>query len=174
MPVRMGPIQGVQPKANDAPMISAHMNPNLLFSTLNLASLKKKSGRMSPILNTPKKIMTTPDIFVRKEILVDNNVPNHVAEAPKRMKIVENPPIKNMELRTTESFCLFSSPLPGEPSFISCRETPDIKEIYPGINGRTQGDKNEINPAPNAMVMGTLCVIGYLYNTPGVPRVRSK
>jgi hypothetical protein len=24
------------------------------------------------------------------------------------------------------------------------------------------------------MVMGTLCVIGYLYNTPGVPRVRSK
>jgi len=114
---------------------------------------------MSPILNTPKKIMTSPAIFVRNEILDDNNVPNHVAEAPKRMKIIENPPIKNTELRTTVSFCLFSSPLPGEPTFISCRETPDIKEMYPGINGRTQGDKNDINPAANAMVMGTLCVM---------------
>ena len=126
---------------------------------------------MSPILNTPKKIITSPAIFVRNEILVDNNVPNHVADAPKRMKISENPTIKNTELRTTLSFCLVSSPLPGEPPFISCRETPDIKEMYPGISGRTQGDKNEINPATNAMVMGTSCIIGYLYNTPGMPLV---
>jgi len=114
---------------------------------------------MSPNLNKPKKIITSPAIFVRNEILVDNNVPNHVAEAPKRINIDENPAIKNMELRITESFCLFSNPLPGEPSFISCRETPDIKEMYPGINGRTQGDKNDINPAANAMVMGTSCVM---------------
>ncbi len=113
--------------------------------------------------------MTIPATFVRKEILVDNNVPIHVAEAPKRMKIAENPTIKNIELRTTIRFWLFNKPLPGESSFISCNETPEIKEIYPGINGRTQGDKNEINPAPNAMVMGTSCIISYLYNTPGVP-----
>jgi hypothetical protein len=140
-------------------MIRAHINPNFLFSTLNLTSLKKKNGRMSPILNKPKKIITRPASFVRKEILVDSNFPNHVAEAPKRMKISENPTIKDTELRTTKSFCLVSSPLPEEPTFISRRETPDIKEMYPGINGRTQGDKNDITPAANAMVMGTLCVM---------------
>ena len=64
-----------------------------------------------------------------------------------------------MELRITVSFWLFSNPSAREPFCISCSETPDINEIYPGINGRTQGDKNEINPAPNAIVMGISCII---------------
>jgi hypothetical protein len=33
--------------------------------------------------------------------------------------------------------------------------TPDIKEIYPGTRGKTQGDKKEINPAAKAMYMET-------------------
>ena len=114
---------------------------------------------MIPIFNKPKKMITSPATLVRKEILVDSNVPNHVAEAPKRINTAENPAMKNMELRITESLCWFKNPLPAVPSFISCRETPEIKDIYPGINGRTQGDKNDINPAANAMVMGTLCVM---------------
>jgi hypothetical protein len=36
-------------------------------------------------------------------------------------------------------------------SFISVKVTPDIKEIYPGTSGKTQGDKKEINPAAKAM-----------------------
>jgi hypothetical protein len=33
----------------------------------------------------------------------------------------------------------------------SAKVTPDINEIYPGTNGRTQGERNEINPAANAI-----------------------
>ena len=34
-------------------------------------------------------------------------------------------------------------------------EIPDIKEIYPGTSGKTQGDKKEINPAAKVMYMET-------------------
>lgn len=34
---------------------------------------------------------------------------------------------------------------------ISCKDCPDTNEIYPGINGKTQGDKKLIKPAPIAM-----------------------
>ena len=33
----------------------------------------------------------------------------------------------------------------------SLNDLPDTKEIYPGINGKTQGDKKLIKPAPIAM-----------------------
>ena len=32
----------------------------------------------------------------------------------------------------------------------SLRDCPEIKEIYPGIRGSTQGDKKLIKPAPKA------------------------
>jgi hypothetical protein len=35
-------------------------------------------------------------------------------------------------------------------SINSFNELPDIYEIYPGINGKTHGDKKLIKPAPNA------------------------
>ena len=34
---------------------------------------------------------------------------------------------------------------------IYCKNWPDIYEIYPGINGKTQGDKKLISPAPKAI-----------------------
>ena len=33
----------------------------------------------------------------------------------------------------------------------SCNDCPDTNEIYPGINGKTQGDKKLIKPAPIAI-----------------------
>ena len=36
-------------------------------------------------------------------------------------------------------------------SINSFNELPEIYEIYPGINGSTQGDKKLIKPAPNAI-----------------------
>ena len=43
----------------------------------------------------------------------------------------------------------------GFLSFISVKVTPDIKEIYPGTRGKTQGDKKEISPAANAIYIET-------------------
>ena len=41
-------------------------------------------------------------------------------------------------------------------------DVPEMYEIYPGINGRTQGDKKLINPAKkvidNVVVINTLLV----------------
>ena len=34
----------------------------------------------------------------------------------------------------------------------SFKDAPETKEIYPGINGKTHGDKKLINPAPNAII----------------------
>lgn len=77
---------------------------------------------------------------------------------------------------------------------MSSMETPEIKETYPGTNGSTQGDRKEINPATKAVykVISEDMVCseyepsfpavkaaeislkpeqGYLYKTPGTPRV---
>ena len=34
---------------------------------------------------------------------------------------------------------------------IFCKDCPDMKETYPGISGKTHGDKKLISPAPNAI-----------------------
>ena len=34
---------------------------------------------------------------------------------------------------------------------IHLKTLPEIKDIYPGIKGKTHGDKKLINPAPNAI-----------------------
>ena len=33
----------------------------------------------------------------------------------------------------------------------SFKDAPETKEIYPGISGKTHGDKKLIHPAPNAI-----------------------
>ena len=73
--------------------------------------------------------------------LSKTNDPKNVAVAPKLIKTIENPSVK----RTIgNKFILFFS----RSSF---RVEPDIYEIYPGISGKTQGDKKLINPAPKAI-----------------------
>jgi hypothetical protein len=106
-------------------------------------------------LYIPKKIIINPPILEINDIFDERKDPIHVADAPKRINTRENPATKNSELITTIRF----SPLRTEDvlffSFISVKVTPDIKEIYPGTRGRTQGDKKEINPAVKAMYMDT-------------------
>ncbi len=103
----------------------------------------------------PNKIIINPQILEINDIFDERNVPIQVADAPRRMNTRENPAIKNSELITIIRF----SPLGTEGvlvfSFISVKVTPDIKEIYPGTRGKTQGDKKEINPAAKAMYMET-------------------
>jgi hypothetical protein len=38
-------------------------------------------------------------------------------------------------------------------AFSSSKPTPEIIERYPGTNGRTQGDRNEVRPAKKARII---------------------
>ncbi len=99
----------------------------------------------------PKKIIISPPIFDKSDIFDERNAPSQVADAPKRIKTIENPATKKIELINIIRFSLLRKD--GWPlfSFNSENETPDIKEIYPGTNGKTQGERKEINPAANAI-----------------------
>ena len=67
--------------------------------------------------------------------------PKKDADAPKITKTVENPRQNKINGKKFISF-LFN---------ISCKDWPEIKEIYPGIKGSTHGDKKLISPAPKAI-----------------------
>jgi hypothetical protein len=94
--------------------------------------------------------MTRPAILVNTIFFEANRAPTHVADAPRRTKIMENPKMKKMELIMTV-FCSLELP-------ISSADTPDTKEMYPGTRGRTHGDKKEMIPATKAMDRETFCM----------------
>ena len=67
--------------------------------------------------------------------------PKKDAAAPKMIKTKEKPKVNNTKgLKLIFSFV--SS---------SFNDDPEIKDIYPGIKGKTQGDKKLISPAPKAI-----------------------
>lgn len=91
--------------------------------------------------------MITPAILLISERFSFNTFPMEVAAAPIRTKMSVKPAIKiivliSIALRAAESCCV-----------ISCRDFPEIKEIYPGMIGRTQGEINESKPKTNAVRM---------------------
>ena len=67
--------------------------------------------------------------------------PKKDAEAPSMTKTVEKP--RQNRIKGSKLIFFWFK--------ISCKDWPDIYEIYPGINGRTQGDKKLISPAPKAI-----------------------
>ena len=75
------------------------------------------------------------------------NLPTAVAEAPSATNTIENPITKARDVR---KICRRdvdgAAPVPR----ISSIETPEMKEMYPGMSGRTQGDTNDRNPAAKA------------------------
>jgi len=88
------------------------------------------------------------------------NLPKKVADAPKVIKTTEKPRMKKIELSPT----LFKILLFSSLSFISSTETPEINERYPGIRGKTQGEKKDMIPAKNAAKSDTSPVILSLHN----------
>ncbi len=104
-------------------------------------------------------MIINPAIFVRKEIFDTKKAPIHVADAPRRINTIENPTTKNIELNIIMRLSLLRNAVLLSFPVISSMETPDIKEIYPGTSGKTHGDRNEINPAANAMYMETSWII---------------
>jgi len=85
--------------------------------------------------------------------LTKKNFPINEAVEPKAIKTKENPKAKKIVLATIK-FLFFS--------LILSKDVPEIYEMYPGINGRTHGDKKLINPAKkaidNVVVINTLLV----------------
>ena len=74
--------------------------------------------------------------------LTKKNFPINEAVEPKAIKTKENPKVKKIVLAIIKF--LFLSP-------ILSKDVPEIYEMYPGINGRTHGDKKLINPAKKAI-----------------------
>ena len=83
-----------------------------------------------------------PAIILKIFELFKKNFPIKEAVEPKAIKTKEKPNVKKIVL-TTIKF-LFLSP-------ILIKDVPVIYEIYPGINGSTQGDKKLTNPARKAI-----------------------
>jgi hypothetical protein len=96
-------------------------------------------------------MINNPASLVKIASLDERNEPIHVADAPRRMNTMEKPQIKAPELSSTLAFSLLKKEFELLAVLISSRETPDIKDKYPGTSGRTHGDKNEIKPAANAI-----------------------
>jgi hypothetical protein len=89
------------------------------------------------------------------EIFEEINDPIQVAVAPSRINTTEKPAIKKIEFNNTARLSLLSQVVFSVLCPNSVKETPDMNETYPGTNGKTQGDKNEINPATNAIYIET-------------------
>ena len=93
------------------------------------------SCREKNIINVPASILKILELFKK-------NFPRKDAVDPNIIKITEKPKVKKIVLIIAKLF-FFST------SF--SKDVPEIYEIYPGINGRTHGDKKLINPAKKAI-----------------------
>jgi len=84
--------------------------------------------------------MTIPTKYVKNFEYSNISEPKNVAVAPNEMNTIEKPKAKS-RVSFRRKFLFLSS----KPSSV----VPLIKEIYPGIKGKTQGDKKLIIPAKN-------------------------
>ena len=85
-------------------------------------------------------IIIIPAITLKVSEFCKSFCPRNDAEAPKITNTVEKP--KQNSINENKFIFLESK--------IFCKDWPEIYEMYPGIKGKTHGDKKLINPAPNA------------------------
>ena len=89
--------------------------------------------------------------------LVKKNFPINEAVEPSAIKTKEKPKAKKIVLAIIKFLFL---------SLILSKDVPEIYEMYPGIKGRTHGDKKLINPAKkaigNVVVINTLLVCSFV------------
>ena len=85
--------------------------------------------------------MINPTKILNSYEFCKRTCPKKVEAAPKIINIRENPIVNKM---IGTKFIFFFS-------INSFKELPEIYEIYPGINGKTHGDKKLINPALKAI-----------------------
>ena len=134
-------MHGVQPKPKAIPTTNGKIKLCLYLSVgsfmsrfINLKLIISRSWSEKITIIVPAKILN-------KLELTNKIFPKSDAVEPKAIKTKEKPKVKKIVLITIRflSFLISLS-----------KEVPEIYEIYPGIIGRTQGDKKLINPAKNA------------------------
>ena len=96
---------------------------------------------INPINCKEKIIITIPATILKISEFCKRVWPKKDADAPKIINTVEKP--KQNKIKGN-MFIFFDFK-------ISCNDWPEIKETYPGIKGKTQGDKKLISPAPKAI-----------------------
>ena len=116
------------------------------FFASNLFSKLRYSMLISPINCKEKIIITIPAIILKVSEFCKSVWPKKDADAPKMINTVEKP--KQNKIKGS-IFIFFDFK-------ISCNDWPEIKETYPGIKGKTQGDKKLISPAPKAINNSTI------------------
>jgi len=139
---RMGPKQGVQPKPKAAPTSNGKAKLLLYWLVKILVSLFIKSKFIIPISWREKNIITIPATILKIFELNKKNFPISEAVEPNVIKTKEKPSVKKIVLKIIKFLFL---------SFILSNDVPEIYEIYPGINGKTQGDKKLTSPAKKAI-----------------------
>ena len=95
----------------------------------------------------PNRMIKAPAILLITAMWFTRNRPTAVAEAPKAVKTKANPRTKNTELQPA----LFIKSFLSAPLESSSKDSPDMKEMYPGTKGKTQGDRKETTPATKAV-----------------------
>ena len=108
--------------------------------------LKKENGS-TPNIPSPKNIMMTPPMFESIGRAPVRFCPIRPARAPKLIKTIENPTIKNKPFKKIDLFSKEVIVL----VFVFC--TPLIKAIYAGMRGRVHGAKKVSIPAMNAEII---------------------
>ena len=91
-------------------------------------------------------MMITPPILLNKARCLWNTWPTVLAAAPSAKKTMEKPRMNISEFNITERIRRESC------SLSSSTLAPEMSDIYPGTSGRTQGERNEINPPRNAAI----------------------
>ena len=114
---RIGPIQGVQPKAKAAPTINGKVKLLLYLLVKNLISLFIKLKLIIPIIWSENKIIITPATILKIFEFVKKNFPINDAVEPKAIKTKEKPKVKKIVLIIIKFF--FSS-------FILLNDVPDM------------------------------------------------
>ena len=147
---KIGPMQGVQPNPKQKPVINENNNPLWIRWFWNLASKFKKDKLIIPISCNEKIIIIIAAILVISFEFENKKWPIVVAVAPNEIKTTEKPKVKKIVLNKT-FFWKFE--------LISWIVWPEINEIYPGINGRTHGDKKLTIPAKKATKSDTLILL---------------
>src|SRR5262245_13086363 len=96
-----------------------------------------------PVRWSPKMMTTMPAIQVSGFLYSLASCPTPEAAAPNATKTTVNPRINISECKSTVLSSLRSF------DWSSSMLAPEIREMYPGTKGSTQGDRNETIPAMN-------------------------
>ncbi len=138
----IGPIQGLQPRANKAPIKNELCGwPKLSQRGRRICRSPERNGMLNtPSIVSPKRIIRAPAARPSVSRHGPKSPPKLAAKSPSNINTTENP-ITNAMAFINIRLLLF----PIDPW-----GTPAINAKYPGTMGRVHGAKNIKTPATNA------------------------